>query len=69
MLQAVSCNAGDSVPLSQQGSPFVLSWAGSKAQVLAMTMDFTSGPVLSELKTPALEAGKSCFFLFVFKEV
>ena len=34
-----------------------------------MTMDFTSGPVLSELKTPALEAGKSCFFLFVFKEV
>ena len=34
-----------------------------------MTMDFTSGPDLSELNTPALEAGKSRFFLFVFKEV
>ena len=33
-----------------------------------MTMDFTSGRDLSELKTPALEAGKSRF-CFVFKEV
>ena len=33
-----------------------------------MTVDFTSGRDLSELKTPALEAGKNRF-CFVFKEV
>ena len=30
--------------------PFVPHWAGSKVQALAMTLDFTSGPDLSELQ-------------------